>query len=162
MYKPIRVHIKYSLYPKIEKDTDALVNEIKRNFDDKEVFVSKERSALLLNNYEVWVVGGKLLHSRRNGEGIVNNDEKRNKIVQGIKEALDCVEANDGKAWFDQWTSAPETTLKKPSGPISATAPPPPAPEAPPPAPPEVPPEEAPPEEAPPEEAPPEEGAAEG
>ena len=37
---------------------------------------------------EVQVVGGKLLHSKKGGDGYVDTDDKMNKIIKGVEEAL--------------------------------------------------------------------------
>lgn len=38
--------------------------------------------------FEVQIVGGKLLHSKKGGDGFVDNDEKLEKIIKGIEEAI--------------------------------------------------------------------------
>jgi len=38
--------------------------------------------------FEVQIVGGALLHSKKNGDGYVNNQAKLDKIIKGIKDAL--------------------------------------------------------------------------
>lgn len=42
----------------------------------------------LTGDFEVEIVGGKLLHSKRNGDGYVDSDMKMDRIIQGIEEAL--------------------------------------------------------------------------
>jgi hypothetical protein len=37
---------------------------------------------------EVQIKGGKLLHSKKNGDGYVNTKEKMDKIIGGINEAV--------------------------------------------------------------------------
>ena len=37
---------------------------------------------------EVQVVGGKLLHSKKNGDGYVDTEEKMQKIIKGVEEAV--------------------------------------------------------------------------
>ena len=37
---------------------------------------------------EVEIVGGILLHSKRNGDGYVDTKAKMDKIIQGVEEAL--------------------------------------------------------------------------
>lgn len=39
--------------------------------------------------FEVEIVGGKLLHSKKNGDGYVDNSAKFDKIAAGIKDALE-------------------------------------------------------------------------
>jgi len=38
---------------------------------------------------EVQIIGGKLLHSKKNGDGYVDNDAKMQRILNGIQEYLD-------------------------------------------------------------------------
>ena len=44
------------------------------------------RFIVVLNFFQI--EGGQLVHSKKNGEGYVDNDAKLNKIVAGIEEAL--------------------------------------------------------------------------
>jgi hypothetical protein len=37
---------------------------------------------------EVEIVGGPVLHSKKNGDGYVDTEAKMNKIIQGVEEAL--------------------------------------------------------------------------
>lgn len=38
--------------------------------------------------FEVQIVGGKLVHSKKNGDGYVDSNEKLTKIISAIKDAL--------------------------------------------------------------------------
>ena len=41
---------------------------------------------------EVQIIGGKLLHSKKNGDGYVDNDAKMQRILNGIQEYLDGIQ----------------------------------------------------------------------
>jgi hypothetical protein len=85
--RPLRVHLKYSKYPKIEDHIKELEEALNGNFG-LDVTFTKERGPLFDNNYEVWIVGGRLLWSRRNGDGFMDSYDKRQKVVQAVKTAL--------------------------------------------------------------------------
>lgn len=38
--------------------------------------------------FEVEIVGGKLLHSKKNGDGYVDRKAKMDRIIRGVEEAL--------------------------------------------------------------------------
>ncbi|XP_043217152.1 selenoprotein W-like [Amphibalanus amphitrite] len=54
----------------------------------RELDITGEGTASVTGYFEVQIVGGKLLHSKKNGNGYVDTPEKMNRIVQGIKDAL--------------------------------------------------------------------------
>jgi len=57
-------------------------------FDDDDLELTSEGTPTQTGWFEVQVVGGKLLHSKKNGDGYVDSDAKLQKIINGIKEAI--------------------------------------------------------------------------
>jgi len=57
-------------------------------FDDDDLELTSEGTPEQTGWFEVQVVGGKLLHSKKNGDGYVDSDAKLQKIINGIKEAM--------------------------------------------------------------------------
>lgn len=60
---------------------------LKDNFGD-ELNVTGTASVEVTGEFEVQVVGGKLLHSKKGGDGHVDTPEKLEKVVTGIVEAI--------------------------------------------------------------------------
>ncbi|KAK2141783.1 hypothetical protein LSH36_1041g00012 [Paralvinella palmiformis] len=42
----------------------------------------------ITGSFEVEIVGGKILHSKKNGNGYVDTQEKLDRIIKGVEEAL--------------------------------------------------------------------------
>ena len=64
---------------------------MKKQLEDKfggEVEVTGEGTPDTTGWLEVQVVGGELLHSKKNGDGYVDNDAKLGKIIAGVEAAL--------------------------------------------------------------------------
>jgi len=60
---------------------------LKDNFGDQ-VNVTGTASVEATGEFEVQIVGGKLLHSKKNGDGHVDTPEKLEKVVTGLVEAI--------------------------------------------------------------------------
>lgn len=60
---------------------------LKDNFGDQ-VNVTGTASVEVSGEFEIQVVGGKLLHSKKGGDGHVDTPEKLEKVVTGIVEAI--------------------------------------------------------------------------
>ena len=69
--------------PKFRK----LKQDLESRFGDR-IQISGEAIPGSSGVFEVQIEGGNLVHSKKNGEGYVDNDAKLNKIVAGIEEAL--------------------------------------------------------------------------
>lgn len=65
-----------------------LEREIRKHFKAEEVKIEGEMTPLASGNFEVRIVGGSLLHSKRNGDGFVDSEAKMKKIIDGIQAAL--------------------------------------------------------------------------
>ena len=51
-------------------------------------FPAGKKDPGMSGNFEVYVVDGKLLHSKKKGAGFVDTDAKMDKIIEGVEEAL--------------------------------------------------------------------------
>lgn len=61
--------------------------ELEKEFG-KDIEVGGEETPVSTGYLEVAIVGGKLLHSRKNGDGFVDSASKKKKIMDGIRAAL--------------------------------------------------------------------------
>lgn len=84
----MKVHVVYcgawgylSKFQKMEK-------ELRKVFTPDQVEITSEGTPTTTGFFEVQIEGGKLLHSKKNGDGYVDTDAKLKKIVDGIKAAL--------------------------------------------------------------------------
>jgi len=64
-----------------------LESQIIDNFDDDEVEITGESTQGITGFFEV-SVNGKLVHSKKNGEGFVDSEAKFQKIVSAISDGL--------------------------------------------------------------------------
>ncbi|GFN76455.1 selenoprotein w [Plakobranchus ocellatus] len=78
----IKIHVVY--WPKYEKFKKELLSL----FEPGQIEVTGEGTPNSTGKFEVEIVGGKLIHSKMNGDGFVNNKEKMEKIVEAIRAAL--------------------------------------------------------------------------
>jgi len=84
---PVKVHIVYcgawGYAPKFRK----LKAELEKKFPGK-LDITGEGTPSTTGWFEVEIVGGSLLHSKKNGDGYVDSNSKMDKIVAGIESAL--------------------------------------------------------------------------
>lgn len=57
-------------------------------FTSEEIEVTGEGTPSRSGKFEVQIVGGALIHSKKNGDGFPDTQDKMNKIIKAIKEAL--------------------------------------------------------------------------
>jgi len=57
-------------------------------FSSDDIEITGEGTPSQTGWFEVQIVGGKLIHSKKNGDGYVNSNEKLAKIISAIKDAL--------------------------------------------------------------------------
>ncbi|CAH3122668.1 unnamed protein product, partial [Porites lobata] len=65
----------------------AIEKKILENFDDDEVEVEGYGTPETTGWLEV-SVNGKLIHSKKNGDGYVDSDKKMKKIIQAVEDAV--------------------------------------------------------------------------
>ena len=92
LHRPIEVHIKYS--PTCLPNPLPFVETLKASIIERfrvpeDVKVTSSRCPANEKAFEVWVVYGKHVFSRRNGDGLPDNDEKIQKIIDNIEEQLE-------------------------------------------------------------------------
>merc|ERR1712156_864059 len=83
----VKIHIVYcggwGYAPKFRK----IKQELEAKFGDK-VEVTGEGTPDTTGYLEVEIVGGAVLHSKKNGDGYVDTSDKMNKIFAGVEAAL--------------------------------------------------------------------------
>lgn len=83
----VKIHVVYcggwGYKPKYDKLKGQLVDE----FGD-DVEITGEGTPEITGWLEVQIVGGKLLHSKKNGDGYIDSEAKLQKIFKGVEEAL--------------------------------------------------------------------------
>ena len=52
------------------------------------LYSKRLKGTVSLLSLQVEIVGGAVLHSKKNGDGYVDTEAKMNKIAQGVEEAL--------------------------------------------------------------------------
>jgi len=57
-------------------------------FTSEEIEMTSEGTPGSTGKFEVQIIGGALIHSKKNGDGFPNTQDKMNKIIKAIKEAL--------------------------------------------------------------------------
>lgn len=87
MAPKVKVHVVYcgawGYKPKFQK----IKKELEQVFGDA-VYVTGEGTTYSTGWLEVQVVGGKLLHSKKNGDGYVDSTQKMQRIIKGVEEAI--------------------------------------------------------------------------
>lgn len=83
----LKIHVIYCAAcgygPRFEKLRADLERIFPRTLD-----ITHDATWKVTGYFEVQIVNGKLLHSKKNGHGYVDDSVKMNRIVQGIKDAL--------------------------------------------------------------------------
>ncbi len=83
----VKIHIVYcggwGYAPKFRK----IKQELEAKFPGK-LEITGEGTPGTTGWLEVEIVGGPVLHSKKNGDGYVDTEAKMNKIIQGVEEAL--------------------------------------------------------------------------
>lgn len=84
----LKIHVTYcggwGYAPKFRKIQAALLEE----FGADKLEITGEGTKSVSGWLEVELEGGKVLHSKKNGDGYVDSDAKMNKIIQGVRDAL--------------------------------------------------------------------------
>jgi len=84
----IKIHVVYcgawGYEPKYKKFRKQLFDE----FTAEQIEVTGEGTPTSTGYFEVEIVGGKLIHSKKNGDGYVDSAAKLKKIVDAIKDAF--------------------------------------------------------------------------
>lgn len=83
----VKIHIIYcgawGYEPKYRQLRERLLKQFKDGLE-----ITGEPTPNSTGYLEVQIVGGKLLHSKKNGDGYVDSEAKYLKIVKGIEEAM--------------------------------------------------------------------------
>jgi len=95
MGNKLKIHVIYcggwGYRPKFE----SLKKELERIFPDQ-LDITGEGTPSTTGYLEVQIVGGPLIHSKKNGMGYVDSSEKLEKIVKGVQKALEEMETSSG------------------------------------------------------------------
>jgi len=83
----VKIHIIYCGAWGYDSKFHALKKELDAAFG-ADIEVTGEGTPTRTGYLEVQIVGGKVLHSKKNGDGFVDTKAKTDKIMQGIREAL--------------------------------------------------------------------------
>jgi len=84
----VKVHVVYCGAWGYRSKFMKMEQQLRKVFHEDDVEITSEGTPGTTGWFEVQVVGGKLLHSKKNGDGYVDSDAKLEKIVKGIKEAM--------------------------------------------------------------------------
>jgi len=84
----VKIHVVYCGAWGYEPKFKALRDQLMDEFRPEDIDISGEATPGATGFFEVQIVGGALLHSKKNGDGYVNNQAKLDKIIKGIKDAL--------------------------------------------------------------------------
>lgn len=84
---PLKIHIVYCGAWGYRSRFHRLKDELETEFPG-ELEITGEGTPTQTGFLEVQIVGGKLLHSKANGDGFVDSDAKLQKIFSGVEKAL--------------------------------------------------------------------------
>jgi len=83
----IQIHVVYCGAWGYEPKFVALRDQLMDEFSPNDIEVTGEGTPTQTGKFEVEVCG-KLVHSKKNGDGFPNTADKMNKIIKAIKESL--------------------------------------------------------------------------